>query len=558
MRRNAVINCAVLLVLALCLALIPQALASGTKLVTDGMNVTLNKTDNFDPVNASSYLNYTINITITNLSSTLTNISNLTLTENYSDQVIYISAQPTPIPGTNNTFILGNITVNTTIQVNITVFVLNITNGTVINNTANISFFTINSIQWAGVQLNITTTENTTVNNPPLYNFSNLTVAKTDSPDPVSASTNLTYVVNVTTTGNGTSYNITVNDTYPAQVIYLTSQPTPVTGTNNTWVLGNFTNGTSILVNITVLVMNISNGTVINNTANVTMNNETGGLLRFFSTQNTTVLNPPVYNTSTITVAKTSDPDPVGINSQLNYTITVTAGGNGTSFNVTVNDTYPAGIVFNSAQPTPLTGTNNSWILGNLTNGTIILINITMNVTSLSDGTVLTNRVNVTYQNETSGNLSVAASAFTTVSNPSSSGSGGGGGGSGGGYYYGYSNTTNTSTTACFESWTCDSWSACVNTKQTRSCSDLRACGTTKLKPLEEQNCIYTIPPATLPQEAEPAAQPVAEPESLPETVKASRMPSLEKIFYGISLIALAGLLVYLFILHRRNKMQQY
>jgi hypothetical protein len=558
MRRNAVINCAVLLVLALCLALIPYVLASGTLLVTDGMNVTLNKTDNFDPVNASSYLTYTINITVTNLSSTLTNISNLTLTENYSQYIIFNNSQPTAVAGTNNTFILGNITVNTTIQVNITVFVLNITNGTVINNTANISFFTINSIQWAGVQFNLTTTENTTVNNPPLYNFSNLTVAKTDSPDPVSASTNLTYVVNVTTTGNGTSYNITVNDTYPAQVIYLTSQPTPVTGTNNTWVLGNFTNGTSILVNITVLVRNISNGTVINNTANVTMNNETGGLLRFFGTQNTTVLNPPVYNTSIMTVAKTSDPDPVGINSQLNYTITVTAGGNGTSFNVTVNDTYPAGIVFNSAQPTPLTGTNNSWILGNLTNGTIILINITMNVPSLSDGIVLTNRVNVTYQNETSGNLSVVASSFTTVSNPSSSGGGGGGGSSGGGYYYGYSNTTNTSTTACFESWTCDSWSACINTKQTRSCSDLRGCGTTKLKPLEEQDCVYTLPPATLPKEAEPAAQPVAEPESLPETAKASRMPSLENIFYGISLIALAGLLVYLFILHRRNKNQPY
>ena len=41
----------------------------------------------------------------------------------------------------------------------------------------------------------------------------------------------------------------------------------------------------------------------------------------------------------------------------------------------------------------------------------------------------------------------------------------------------------------CIESWTCSSWSACINNQQTRTCTDLNACGTTQNKPLEIQSC---------------------------------------------------------------------
>jgi len=42
----------------------------------------------------------------------------------------------------------------------------------------------------------------------------------------------------------------------------------------------------------------------------------------------------------------------------------------------------------------------------------------------------------------------------------------------------------------CTENWSCPDWSECVNNKQTRTCTDLNACGTTVNKPAETQDCV--------------------------------------------------------------------
>jgi PGF-pre-PGF domain-containing protein len=41
----------------------------------------------------------------------------------------------------------------------------------------------------------------------------------------------------------------------------------------------------------------------------------------------------------------------------------------------------------------------------------------------------------------------------------------------------------------CTESWQCTDWSACANSKQTRTCTDANSCGTTAGKPSESQSC---------------------------------------------------------------------
>jgi len=118
-------------------------------------NVTLTKSDNPDPVNVSSELNYTI---IINNTGTV-NASNTTLTETYPNQTIFSTAQPTPLAGTNTTFIIGNLTAGSVFTINITVNVTSgIVNGTLINNTANISFMNA-----TGAQINLSVTENTTI-----------------------------------------------------------------------------------------------------------------------------------------------------------------------------------------------------------------------------------------------------------------------------------------------------------------------------------------------------------------------------------------------------------
>jgi len=47
----------------------------------------------------------------------------------------------------------------------------------------------------------------------------------------------------------------------------------------------------------------------------------------------------------------------------------------------------------------------------------------------------------------------------------------------------------------CDESWSCTSWSSCVNNTRTRICTDKNNCNTTKLKPIENDSCSDPISP---------------------------------------------------------------
>ncbi len=467
---------------------------------------------------------------------------------------------------------------------------------------------------------------------------------KTESSENIDASTQLVYTVLVNVSNLlpeiSNVSNLTVTDTYPAEVIYISAQPTPLTGTNNTFIVGNFTNNGTFTINITVLVRNITNGTMINNTANFSYTNETGVMVNASVSENTTVRNFPARNTSTITMTKTDSADPVDGGQNVTYAITVTSSGNGTAANVTVNDTYPTGFVYETSQPTPLAGTNNTWILGNMTTGTSVVVNVTLNIPNIfPSGTVFNNSVNATYQNESSGSLSTVATQSTTVNVPYVSGGGSGGGG-GGGVSYGHTYTMtgvrqtfalkrtdkvlfkvgevqhtltilSVSPTAvlvqlysqpqrfelakgvpqeadltndgkmdvrltltsvsyydaniliellgieCVESWVCESWSACTAGTQTRECTDAKTCGTTKLKPKTSQECTAPVPapsPKQAPAEP-PATAAVYEPEPEPVVLvePEAKMPALDTVFYALAVVALIALGIYLYWMRRKK-----
>lgn len=118
----------------------------------------------------------------------------------------------------------------------------------------------------------------------------NGTLSKTDSPDPVNVSSELNYTIQVNITG-GTAYNLTVTETYPGEVAYQSASPSPNIS-NNIWQFGDV-NASIIEVNISVLVnAGIANGTVIENTVNITYQNSTGDNFTAGVDENTTVLNP--------------------------------------------------------------------------------------------------------------------------------------------------------------------------------------------------------------------------------------------------------------------------
>ncbi len=118
------------------------------------------------------------------------------------------------------------------------------------------------------------------------------------------------------------------------------------------------------------------------------------------------------------TMSKSDSPDPLAVNvsTQLNYSILINVS-EGTAVNATVTENYPPQVTFVSAQPSPTTG-NNIFALGNLVNGTIYVVNITVSVyTGLNNGTVINNSVNLTYYNATGGQLLLSDLESTLITN---------------------------------------------------------------------------------------------------------------------------------------------
>jgi len=373
--------------------------------------ITVTKYDDPDPVFNGSSLMYTIAIA-SNGNGTAQNV---TLHETIPANVTFIASIPAPTIE-NNTWSLGNITNGSTYEVNITVEVFaNATNNSILTNNVNVTY------ENATAQLSDTDVETTTVNEtagiqPDVQPY--VTVQKTDTPDPVFNASNIVYTITINNSGNGTAQNVTVHETLPSNVTFVSSQPAPSVE-NTTWSLGNLSDGTMYEVNITVQVnANATNNSILTNNVNVTYENAT---VQFSDTDSeTTTVNetagiiPPVDVQPQITVSKADSPDPVFNGSNIVYTITIDSIGNGTAQNVTVHETLPSNVTFVSAQPAP-TVENNTWSLGNITNGSTYEVNITVTVnTNATNNSILINNVNVTYENATA-QLSYTDFETTTV-----------------------------------------------------------------------------------------------------------------------------------------------
>jgi uncharacterized repeat protein (TIGR01451 family) len=107
----------------------------------------------------------------------------------------------------------------------------------------------------------------------PGYPVADLEVTKTDSPDPVTAGSNITYTVTVTNHGPDTAAYVTANDTIPANTTFVSSTPAPgiYTSSNGTWEIGSLSANATATLTLVVKVNNGFSGT-ITNTATVSSN----------------------------------------------------------------------------------------------------------------------------------------------------------------------------------------------------------------------------------------------------------------------------------------------
>jgi uncharacterized repeat protein (TIGR01451 family) len=354
-----------------------------------------NKSDSPDPVVKGTTLSY--QILINNTGDEIA--YNVTVIENYSSSVVFNGSQPAPTSG-NNTWNVGNILNGSFTTINITVNVSpSVANGSIITNNYDVTFANL-----TGTNETVTNSTTTTV-----QGTASIVTVKTDVPDPVVRGQLLNYSILVNNTGDEIAYNVTLVDTYPPNVSFVSASPSPAFG-NDTFSLGNFSPNQSILVNITVLVgPTVLNGTVLLNLANVTFTNVSGANASSSDAESTIVIGFPEVFTN-----KSDTPDPVVNGSTLSYQITITNSGDEIAYNVTVFDLYPIfGVTFNGSSPAPNVS-NNTWLFDTLENGTSTTINITVNV-SAANGTVLNNSYNVTLANFSGVNLTITNSTTTTV-----------------------------------------------------------------------------------------------------------------------------------------------
>jgi uncharacterized repeat protein (TIGR01451 family) len=128
---------------------------------------------------------------------------------------------------------------------------------------------------------------------------SDVSITKTDSPDPVIAGNNLTYTVTVTNNGPDTATSVTVIDNLPAETTFVSCASTGGgvcggSGNNRTVTFASLTSGESETITFVATVnCSVADGTVISNTATVTSSTPDPNPNNNSVTVTTTTSNPP-------------------------------------------------------------------------------------------------------------------------------------------------------------------------------------------------------------------------------------------------------------------------
>ena len=302
--------------------------ATATTTVDAETDLSITKADSPDPVNAGNDLTYTMTVTNSGPSAS----TGGTVTDVLPGGVSFSSSSDCSEAGGTVTCAIGALGVGASQMVSFVVTV-DPSQTAAISNTA-----TIAANETDPTAGNDSATATTTVGIE-----TDLSITKTDSPDPVAAGGDLTYTLTVLNSGPSASTGGTVTDVLPGGVSFSSSSDCSEAGGTVTCAIGALGVGASQMVSFVVTV-DPSQTAAISNTATIAANETDPTAGNDSATATTTV-----GIETDLSITKTDSPDPVAAGGDLTYTLTVLNNGPSASTGATVTDVLPAGVSFSSS-----------------------------------------------------------------------------------------------------------------------------------------------------------------------------------------------------------------
>ena len=187
--------------------------------------------------------------------------------------------------------------------------------------------------------------------------LADLSVAKSDSADPVAPGSNLTYTIILNNNGPNNAHNLQLTDPLPAGTTFVSATApsgwtltTPAVGGSGTVTATRAKLDAADAATFTVVVnvdSSVANGTTLTNTATSSSSTEDPNAANDSDTE-TTLVN--VF--ADLSVIKAASPDPVLAGGDLTYTLEVANSGPEQAESVLLSDAVPAGTTFVSASQT--------------------------------------------------------------------------------------------------------------------------------------------------------------------------------------------------------------
>ncbi|MBI3608409.1 MAG: DUF11 domain-containing protein, partial [Nitrospirae bacterium] len=372
--------------------------------VGSGADLSITKTDAPDPVLVGQSLTYTL--TVHNYGSN--SASGVTVSDTLPTTVTFGSVTASQgtcsMSGGTVTCSLGPMANGATATV--TIVVTPLAAGT-LSNTAIVSSATSDPVPGNNTSGPVTTTVNPSAN---------LSIIKSDAPDPVLVGQNVTYTITVANAGPSAATGVTMTDALPASVTFVSVTPGGPTCAQSlgtvTCGLGTMANGASTTITIVVTPTAAAVGT-LSNTASVT-----SSVTDTVTSNNSSTTTTTVNASADLSITKTDAPDPVLAGQNLTYTITVANAGPSAATGVTVTDTLPAGVTFVSATPTQGTCSGTTTVtcaLGTLNNGASATVTIVVKPTAAG---TLSNSASVTSAVTDPNTANNSVGPVTTTVNP--------------------------------------------------------------------------------------------------------------------------------------------